>query len=159
MNWNWLLVIGGALMVLAEVLLGGFAGFDLVLVGTAFVLGGGIGFAMGNPVIGLIASSVLCILYIVAGRRWVRSRIHIRPVPSGADALIGLQGVVFFDTGNAFAEDENLFDVTEWRYGTGVGVQWFSPFGPLAVVIGFPLDRLSVEDVPVFEFSVGGQGF
>jgi outer membrane protein assembly factor BamA len=38
-------------------------------------------------------------------------------------------------------------------------VQWFSPFGPLAVVIGFPLDRLSVEDFPVFEFSVGGQGF
>jgi outer membrane protein insertion porin family len=25
--------------------------------------------------------------------------------------------------------------------------------------VGFPLDRLSVEDLPVFEFSVGGQGF
>ena len=35
---------------------------------------------------------------------------------------IGLQGVAFFDTGNAFDEDEyNLFDVTKWRYGTGVG--------------------------------------
>ena len=27
------------------------------------------------------------------------------------------------------------------------------------VVIGFPLDPLSVEKSPVFEFSVGGQGF
>jgi outer membrane protein assembly factor BamA len=66
----------------------------------------------------------------------------------------------FIDMGNAFDEREwNLFDVTEWRYGTGAGVQWFSPFGPLAVVLGFPLDRLSVEDPTVFEFSIGGSAF
>ena len=93
---------------------------------------------------------------VIGGNKFISSTIEYRfPISE----TIGLQGVVFFDTGNAFAEDENLFDVTEWRYGTGVGVQWFSPFGPLAVVIGFPLDRLSVEDLPVFEFSVGGQGF
>lgn len=73
---------------------------------------------------------------------------------------IGLQGVAFIDMGNAFDERQlNLFDVTEWRYGTGAGVQWFSPFGPLAVVLGFPLDRLSVEKSPVFEFSIGGSAF
>ncbi len=33
---------------------------------------------------------------------------------------------------------------------------WFSPFGPLQVVLGFPVDPLSVEKSPVFEFSVGG---
>jgi outer membrane protein insertion porin family len=94
---------------------------------------------------------------VIGGNKFISSTFEYRfPISE----TIGLQGVVFFDTGNAFAEDENnLFDVTEWRYGTGVGVQWFSPFGPLAVVIGFPLDRLSVEDLPVFEFSVGGQGF
>ncbi len=74
--------------------------------------------------------------------------------------LLGLQGLLFFDTGNSFAEGDSLFDVTEWRYGTGVGVQWFSPFGPLAVILGFPLDKLAeVEDSPVFEFSVGGRDF
>ena len=73
---------------------------------------------------------------------------------------IGLQGVAFIDMGNAFDERQwNLFDVTEWRYGTGAGVQWFSPFGPLAVVLGFPLDRLSVEKPTVFEFSIGGSAF
>ena len=65
---------------------------------------------------------------------------------------------VFADMGNAFAEGENLFDVTEWRYGVGGGVLWFSPFGPLQVVLGFPLDALSIEKSPVFEFSVGGAG-
>ena len=93
---------------------------------------------------------------VIGGNKFITSTFEYRfPISD----TIGLQGVAFFDTGNAFAEDENLFDVTEWRYGTGAGVQWFSPFGPLAVVIGFPLDRLSVEDFPVFEFSVGGQGF
>ena len=61
--------------------------------------------------------------------------------------------------GNAFEEGRNLFDVTEWRYGTGAGVQWFSPFGPLALVLGFPLDPLYIEKSPVFEFSVGGGAF
>jgi len=94
---------------------------------------------------------------VIGGNKFISSTVEYRfPISE----TIGLQGVAFFDTGNAFAEDQdNLFDVTEWRYGTGVGVQWFSPFGPLAVVIGFPLDPLSVEDSPVFEFSVGGQGF
>jgi outer membrane protein insertion porin family len=93
---------------------------------------------------------------VIGGNKFISSFFEYRfPI---SDTL-GLQGVLFFDTGNAFAEGENLFDPTEWRYGTGVGVQWFSPFGPLAVVIGFPLDALSVEDLPVFEFSVGGQGF
>ena len=73
---------------------------------------------------------------------------------------VGLQGVAFIDMGNAFDERTyNLFDVTEWRYGTGVGVQWFSPFGPLAVVLGFPLNRVADEKSPVFEFSIGGSAF
>ena len=75
-----------------------------------------------------------------------------------AEAL-GLVGVLFFDTGNAFAEDENLWDVDLWRFGTGFGVQWFSPFGPLQAFVGFPLDKLEIEDSPVFEFSVGGASF
>jgi outer membrane protein insertion porin family len=94
---------------------------------------------------------------VIGGNKFVSNSIEYRfPISE----TLGLQGLVFFDTGNAFAEDQNnLFDVTEWRYGTGVGVQWFSPFGPLGVVLGFPLDRLSVEDSPVFEFSVGGRDF
>ena len=32
----------------------------------------------------------------------------------------------------------------------GFGVQWFSPFGPLAVVLGFPLDKLVLRKIPRF---------
>jgi len=71
---------------------------------------------------------------------------------------VGLQGVLFVDGGNAFYEGQNPFDVTEWRYGYGGGVLWFSPFGPLQLVLGFPVDPLDFEESPVFEFSVGGLG-
>ncbi len=94
---------------------------------------------------------------VVGGNKFAAATFEYRfPISE----TIGLQGVAFIDAGNAFDERQwNLVDVTEWRYGTGAGVQWFSPFGPLAVVLGFPLDRLSVEDSPVFEFSIGGSAF
>lgn len=69
---------------------------------------------------------------------------------------LGLVGILFLDAGDAMYEDEFLFDATEWRYGTGFGALWFSPFGPLQAFVGFPINPLSVEDSYVFEFSVGG---
>jgi outer membrane protein assembly factor BamA len=71
---------------------------------------------------------------------------------------VGLQAVMFVDGGNAYAEGQTLFDVTDWRYAYGGGLLWFSPFGPLQIVLGFPINPLSFEKSPVFEFSVGGFG-
>ena len=92
--WNWVLVVAGALLVLVEVAFGGFAGFDLVLIGSAFIIGGAAGFVLHNPALGFVVAAVLCLLYIGAGRRIVRKRIHTKPVPSNADALLGLRGIV-----------------------------------------------------------------
>ncbi len=94
---------------------------------------------------------------VIGGSSFIANSLEYRFPISEA---IGLQGLVFLDMGNAFAENDTdlLFDPTEWRYGTGVGVQWFSPFGPLLFVWGVPLNPLSVEDKSVFEFSVGGLG-
>ena len=91
---NWLLLVAGALLILVEVALGGFAGFDLILIGSAFLLGGGIGMVAGSPVVGFVVASVLCVAYIAVGRRWVRSHLKNRAVPSNTDALLGERGVV-----------------------------------------------------------------
>jgi outer membrane protein insertion porin family len=72
---------------------------------------------------------------------------------------LGLIGILFFDFGNAFDETQDMWNVSEWRYGTGFGALWFSPFGPLQAFVGFPIGALEVEDSPVFEFSVGGAFF
>ena len=93
-NWNWVLVVAGAVLVLLEVALGGFAGFDLVLIGSSFVLGGALGLALGSPVTGLVAASVLCLLYIAAGRRWVQGRLKRPGIHTNTDALIGQRALV-----------------------------------------------------------------
>ncbi len=93
---------------------------------------------------------------VVGGSRFLSLTAEYRfPISE----TLGLMGIVFLDMGNAFAENENVFDVTNWRYGTGLGVLWFSPFGPLQAFWGIPLNPLEVEDSNVFEFSVGGAGF
>jgi outer membrane protein insertion porin family len=90
---------------------------------------------------------------IVGGNQFISVSTEYRFPISEA---LGLVGILFFDTGNAFDEKDFLFDVPEWRLGTGVGALWFSPFGPLEAFVGFPLDALEDEDAVVFEFSVGG---
>lgn len=71
---------------------------------------------------------------------------------------MGLSGIVFLDMGNAFAENDYI-NPAEFRFGTGAGIQWFSPFGPIMVVLGFPLNPLADEESSVFEFSLGGQQY
>src|SRR5689334_16933031 len=63
-NWNWVLLLAGGLMILVEVLLGGFAGFDLVLIGSTFVVGGVVGLLLANSLAGFVTASVLCVAYI-----------------------------------------------------------------------------------------------
>jgi outer membrane protein insertion porin family len=92
---------------------------------------------------------------VIGGNKFISSSIEYRFPISDA---IGLEGILFLDAGNAFSEGDNMLDLSEWRWGSGAGVLWFSPFGPLAVILGFPLDPTSQDKSPVFEFSVGGQG-
>ncbi len=64
-----------------------------------------------------------------------------------------LNGVLFFDYGKGFGENEKLsFDL---RKAAGLEVRWISPFGPLRAAYGINLDAQSNERVGVFEFTVG----
>ena len=93
---------------------------------------------------------------VIGGNKFISTSFEYRfPISE----QLGLMGILFFDAGNAFYEGQSVFDLAEWRYGTGVGALWFSPFGPLQVFWGFPLNKLDVEDSNVFEFSVGGATF
>ena len=94
-DWSWLLVLAGAVLVLAEVLLGGFAGFDLVLIGSTFVLGGIVGLVTKSPGIAYATAAVLGVLYIAIGRRMVRERLSVsKSHVSNVDAVLGQEGVV-----------------------------------------------------------------
>lgn len=93
-SWNGVLVVVGALMVLIEVILGGFTGFDLVLIGSSLMLGGVIGFLLHNAPAGFIAASLLALGYIAIGRRWVRARLRRPKVATNVDAVVGQRALV-----------------------------------------------------------------
>ena len=66
---------------------------------------------------------------------------------------MGLKGVLFFDAGNGWSEQENYF--SDIRYSAGGGIRWFSPMGPLRLEWGYNLDRRENEKQSNFEFSIG----
>jgi outer membrane protein insertion porin family len=65
----------------------------------------------------------------------------------------GLRGVAFFDMGNAF----DTFRFSDLRRSIGAGARWLSPFGPLRVELGFPLNKQKSDDTSVIGFALGGQ--
>ncbi len=69
----------------------------------------------------------------------------------------GLKGVVFFDMGNAFNDNQNLsFDPSDLRKDVGLGFRWVSPLGPLRLEVGFPIgSRLSGENSYEIQFTIG----
>lgn len=139
--WNWVLVVAGAVLVLVEVALGGFAGFDLVLIGSAFVIGGGLGLALGSPVTGFVTASVLCILYIAVGRRLVRNRVHSPKLKTNTDALLGREGVVVQRVAAHEAGQVKLGDEV-WRAEPAAGS---GPFEPGARVTVAGLDGVTLQ--------------
>jgi outer membrane protein insertion porin family len=67
---------------------------------------------------------------------------------------MGMRGVVFFDAGNAYREDDD-FDVTKFRTDAGAGIRWNSPLGPLRIEWGYNISPKEDEDPYQWQFSAG----
>lgn len=74
----------------------------------------------------------------------------------------GVKGVLFFDAGNAWLRDDGDpttndkgMDLSDLRLATGVGLRWLSPFGPLRIEIGFPLNSKPQDEESLVLFSFG----
>jgi outer membrane protein insertion porin family len=72
---------------------------------------------------------------------------------------IGLRGALFFDIGKAWGIDSTLSQGLVFKrgiaMGVGPGIRWFSPFGPIAIDIGFNLNPKHGEKSHVLDFSAG----
>ena len=65
---------------------------------------------------------------------------------------IGLRGAAFLDFGKGADKWNRLFPL---RIGYGVGIRWFSPFGPIQIDIGFNPNQRSGEKSRVIDFTAG----
>ena len=65
-----------------------------------------------------------------------------------------LNGVIFFDYGKGFDDDESL-SLNNLRKAAGFEARWVSPFGPLRAAYGINLEPRAGERKGVFEFTIG----
>lgn len=62
----------------------------------------------------------------------------------------------FLDAGNVYGANTS-YSVADLRYSTGVGVSWYSPFGPLKLVFAKPLNSEVGDRTQVIQFQLGQQ--
>lgn len=85
---------------------------------------------------------------VVGGDRYAVANIELLfPIAE----KMGIRGVLFFDTGNAW----NAGDDITLKSDVGAGIRWNSPFGPLRVEIGYNLNREQGDDPYQWQFSAG----
>jgi outer membrane protein insertion porin family len=65
---------------------------------------------------------------------------------------LGLRGALFWDIGKGF---DKFSDLTPLKTGAGVGIRWFSPFGPIVIDMGFNLNPQKGEKSRVMDFTAG----
>jgi len=93
--WLWLVfVIVGLFLVLLELIIGVETGLDLVVIGSAFILGGLVTLPFNSWLITLIVTSVICVAYVALGRRYVHRWTTVKKAKTNIDAIIGRQGIV-----------------------------------------------------------------
>ncbi len=94
-DWLWLVfVIVGLLFVLLELSVGVETGFDLVVIGSAFIIGGLVTWPFHSWLLTVIVTSIICVAYVALGRRYVHRWTTVSKAKTNIDAIIGRQGIV-----------------------------------------------------------------
>jgi membrane protein implicated in regulation of membrane protease activity len=93
--WMWLIFISiGLLMILLELIIGVETGFDLVFLGSAFIVGGFVTWPAHSWVLTLIITLTICIAYVALGRRYIHKWTSTRKEKTNIDTIIGKNGIV-----------------------------------------------------------------
>lgn len=137
-----ILLITGLSLILAELIAGIDAGFDLVLIGSILIISGLLNLVISNPAATIIFASILSVLYIAVGRRIVRKNLSIKTRTTNIDSVIGKRGKVLEQitgskAGRIKVEDE------EWRAKSDKKIEK----GEKAEVVSIEGVTLNVEKV------------
>jgi len=111
----WLLFVGaGLFLILLELVLGVETGFDLVFIGSAFILGGLVTWPFNSWLLTVIVTSLICVVYVVIGRRYIHQRMAVKKVRTNVDTIIGSRGIVLKDIARNFDGQVKLGN-QRWR--------------------------------------------
>jgi outer membrane protein insertion porin family len=87
-------------------------------------------------------------------RKVVGSAEVLFPLP-GAGMDKSLRLAAFLDAGQVYGENEKV-DLSQLRYSAGIALAWNSPFGPLKLSLGQPLnEKRGFDRVQRLQFTFG----
>ena len=110
-QWLWLIfVVLGFLFVLVGV----GAGFDLLFIGSIFIVGGLVTWPFSSWPLTLIVTSLICVAYVVIGRRYIHRWTAVRKARTNVDAIIGRKGIVLRGIAK-YADGRVKIDNQQWR--------------------------------------------
>ncbi|MFC1952692.1 NfeD family protein [Chloroflexota bacterium] len=139
--WLWLIfVIIGLLLVLLELIVGVETGFDLVFIGSAFILGGLISWPFNSWLMSLVVTSLICIAYVFLGRKYVNRWTAVKGEKTNIDAIIGKQGTVLKNIAKNL-DGQVQVSSEQWRARAEEGIKE----GDEIVVTGISGNSLIVE--------------
>jgi len=114
-SWLWLIFVGvGLFLILLELVIGVETGLDLVVVGSAFILGGMVTWPFQSWLPTVIVTSIICVAYVVLGRRYVHRWTAVKKEKSNIDAIIGREGIVLKSIAKHF-DGRVKIDNQRWR--------------------------------------------
>ena len=64
-------------------------------------------------------------------------------------------GALFWDAGQAWQQSDNDFSWKGLRHGAGFGLRYNTPVGPLALDLGFKMDKEDGEKGNQWHFTIG----
>ncbi len=114
-DWLWLILVGvGLFLILLELVMGLEAGLDLVFIGSIAVLGGLVTWPFNSWLATVIVTSVICIAYVIIGRRFVHRWTLVKAEKTNVDAIIGRTGIVIKSVAK-YADGLVKIDNQQWR--------------------------------------------
>jgi outer membrane protein insertion porin family len=91
---------------------------------------------------------------VIGGNRRIVGTAELQfPMP-GATKDTALRLAWFLDGGQAYGQGQPI-DLGALRYSTGLGLSWASPFGPLRLSYGYPLNAREGDNIQRLQFTFG----
>lgn len=93
----------------------------------------------------------------LGGRYYYTGSVELS-FPLGLPQEFGIFGKAFVDAGSSWGAEEKgptIQDKHALRVSGGLGLQWFSPFGPIRIDYAIPVVKESFDEIENFRFSFG----
>ncbi len=114
-EWLWVIfVAAGLILAILELLVGVDTGLDMVIIGSAFVIGGLVTLPAESWILTVVVVSAIAAAYVLFGRKYVHRRLLVKEEKTNIDTIVGKTGNVL----KAINEnDDGLVKVgyEEWR--------------------------------------------